>query len=198
MTEQPLIASADGKLNMEDSRLGSYVGGKRGFAVFMLVWHASWLVDWNDFHGTSLFFWYMKSVDFIHPFPLGLNLENIAFKGYATVYFYIVSGVAPLFSVFCMFAARQHFHMVAPDVMRIRWFALISNIFLFTAMITGLFYLAYFDAQGFPVPRIAAESKYYYIGFGLILCWGIGLAFFVVCYIVQMLVLALKRKSRRE
>ena len=186
--QHPLTHSAHGKLDMEASLAGSYIGGYRGLSLFMLIWHASWLVDWGEFHRTPLFYWYKEAVDLIHPFPLRLNLENVDFNSYATVYFYIVAGLVPFFMVFCFFAAWRHFNSVSRDGIRVRWAVLVSSLLIFSAIILGIFFLAYLRAAGVSVPHIAAESEYFYIAFCLMFFWGAGLATFVVVYIAQVFI----------
>lgn len=186
--------SSEGKLNMESSRLGSYIGGKRGFALFFFIWHVSWITDWSEIYEASLFYCYLSFVDFIHPYSLGLNLENILFKNYAVVYFYIIAGLAPLVMGFCIFSSYLHFRIAYNEGFRVRYLVMVSNLFLFSAIIVGLIYLVYFNVEGIPIPNFAAESKYYYTGFCLMLLWGFGFSVFVIFYIIFSLFFKLKDK----
>src|SRR5690554_3154869 len=144
----PRVFSSEGKLNMEASRLGSYVGGRRGLACFCLIWHASWLIDWGRAYGTAVFDWYVKAVVSVHPFAPKLDLKGISFVEYATVYFYVLAGLAPLFGIFCLVASFLHFRASSyGQNIRVSGLMMVANLVVFSAMIGGLAYLAYLDAD---------------------------------------------------
>jgi len=191
----PRVFSSEGKLNMEASRLGSYVGGRRGLACFCLIWHASWLIDWGRAYGTAVFDWYVKAVVSVHPFAPKLDLKGISFVEYATVYFYVLAGLAPLFGIFCLVASFLHFRASSyGQNIRVSGLMMVANLVVFSAMIGGLAYLAYLDADGIHVPAVAAKSRYYFTGFGLMLFWGLGIALFAVLHISLCLAFRLGRR----
>jgi len=169
---------------MEDSRIGSYVGGKRGQVIFLLIWQALWWVDWGRMYETAIFNGYVRAVDALHPYTPTLNLRGIAFVEYATVYFYVLVGAGPLYAIFCLVASCMHFRASshARKVSLSVWL-LAMNLVLFCAMNLGLFYLLYLDPEGIGVPAFAADSRYYFAGFGLFLVFAWGLSLFIALYI---------------